>query len=344
MKILVIGGTGFIGVPLVCELARMGHSVTVFHRGATPSNLPAEHILGSREQLAELRPRVDVVIDLILSSGAQAKSLMQTFRGYAVRVVVASSMDVYRACGVLHGSENGPIEPTPLTEESALRTKLRPYPEAQIKVLQKFFGWLDDDYDKIPVERAILGDAELAGTVLRLPMVFGPGDHLRRFLPIVKRIDDGRRAILFEEGWANWRSPRGYVDNVASAVALAATSRQAQGQVYNVAETPAFSELEWARKIASAAGWDGAFVVLPRERMPSGMIPPGNTAQNWEADSSRIRRELGYGEPVPREEAIMRTIAWERANPLGDFPPHKFDYAAEDAALAAALSQDTFEH
>jgi hypothetical protein len=39
---------------------------------------------------------------------------MEVFRGIAGRVVVASSIDVYRACGVLHGSEEGPLEPVPL--------------------------------------------------------------------------------------------------------------------------------------------------------------------------------------------------------------------------------------
>jgi nucleoside-diphosphate-sugar epimerase len=287
---------------------------------------------------------VDVVIDLILSSGAQAESLMGIFRGAATRVVAASSMDVYRACGVLHGSEEGPLQPVPLTEESTLRTKLRTYPPAQIKMLQKIFGWLDGDYDKIPVEQAILGDSELRGTVLRLPMIYGPGDHLRRFRPIVKRIDDARRAIFFEEGWATWRSPRGYVDNVASALALAAVSEQAAGRIYNVAETLAFSELEWARSIAKATGWDGEFVVLPKERMPTHLIQPGNAKQDWVADSSRIRHELGYREAVPCEEAIRRTVAWERAHPPGEFHPQTFDYAAEDAALAAILSQDTLEH
>src|SRR5580658_9089148 len=299
MKILVIGGTGFIGPHLVRELARMGHSVTIFHRGSTQANLPAESILGERRDLAALRPKADVVVDLILSSGAQAQSLMDAFRGVAERVVVASSMDVYRACGVLHGSEEGPLEPVPLTENSQLRTKLQTYPPAQVKMLQKLFGWIDDEYDKIPAERYILGNPELPGTVLRLPMIYGPGDHLCRFHPVLKRIDDGRRSILFEEGWARWRSPRGYVENVAAALALAAVSPEAAGRIYNVAETPAFSELEWAGKIAAATGWDGEFVTLPKERMPAHLVQPGNAAQHWEADSSRIRRELGYREPVP---------------------------------------------
>jgi nucleoside-diphosphate-sugar epimerase len=273
-----------------------------------------------------------VVIDLILSSGAQAAALMETFRGIAKRVVAASSMDVYRACGVLHGSEDGPLEPVPLTEDSALRTKLRTYPPSQVKMLQEIFGWLDDDYDKISVERAILGDPQLPGTVLRLPMIYGPGDHLRRFHPVLKRIDDGRRRILFEEGLAAWRAPRGYVDNVAAALALAAVSQQAAGRIYNVAERPAFSELEWAAKIAAATGWDGELVALPKDRMPSHLLQPGNSAQHWEADSTRIRRELRWSEPVPLDEAIRRTIGWERANPPGELDLYKFDYAAEDTA------------
>jgi nucleoside-diphosphate-sugar epimerase len=337
MRILIIGGTGFIGPPLVRQLSRMGHSVSVFHRGKTQVDLPAEQILGERADLPVLRPQVDIVIDLILSSGAQAAALMRVFRGVALRVLAASSSDVYRACGILHGSETGPLEPVPLTEDSALRTKLQTYPPARIKALQEVFGWVDEAYDKIPVERAILGDSALPGVVLRLPMIYGPGDRLRRFHPLVRRMDDGRRAILLQEDWAAWRSPRGYVENVAAALALAAVSEKAAGRIYNVAETPAFSEFEWARKIAATAGWHGEFVTLPGERMPAHLAQPGNSAQHWETDSSRIRAELDYREPVTVEEAVQRTVDWERTQ-ARENSFHRFDYAAEDAALAIGWS------
>ena len=52
----------------------------------------------------------DVVVDLILSSGSQARELMRVFAGATRRPVALSSCDVYRACGVLHGSEPGPLE------------------------------------------------------------------------------------------------------------------------------------------------------------------------------------------------------------------------------------------
>jgi hypothetical protein len=48
--------------------------------------------------------------------------------------------------------------------------------------------------------------------------------------------------------------------------------------------------------------------------------------------SEKIRRDLDYREPVPRDEAIRRTIAWERAHPPQN--PPALEYEAEDKALA----------
>ena len=85
---------------------------------------------------------------MILSSGRQAADLIDVFRGATSRVVALSSCDVYRACGVLHGSEPGPLEPLPITESSPLRATLQTYPPETIQLLQNVFGWLDDEYDK----------------------------------------------------------------------------------------------------------------------------------------------------------------------------------------------------
>jgi nucleoside-diphosphate-sugar epimerase len=205
-----------------------------------------------------------------------------------------------------------------------------------VQGLRKVHTWLTDDYDKIPAERVVMGDHELAGTVLRLPMIYGPGDPLHRFRPVVKRIADGRRHILFPDTLAAWHSPRGYVENVAAAVTLAVTDDRAAGGIYNVCEEPSFSELEWARKIASEMHWEGEFVVLPAERTPRHLLKPGNAAQHWTASSARIRRELGYKEPVAIEEGIRQTLRWELEHPPTDASLAEFDYAAEDAAVAGA--------
>jgi len=318
VRLLLVGGNGFIGPSVVNELVRAGHQVAILHRGRTDRSAGGvTHIHGDRRHLADCAERLlafgpEVVIDLILSSGRQAQELMTLFRGRARRVIGISSCDVYRACGVFHRSEDGPLEPLPLTESSALRTKLQTYPDAQIRSLQEIFGWLDDEFDKIPVERAILDDRELPGTIVRLPMVYGPGDRLHRFRPVLSQIDQQQAEMLFEERQAAWRSPRGFVENVGAAIALVATAPRAAGRIYNVAERESWSELEWAQHIARAAGWHGRFVVLPPDRTPAHLKRPGNFDQHWVVDSGRIREELGYREPISREAAIRRTIEWER--------------------------------
>ncbi len=345
MKAMVIGATGFIGPHVMAELARRGHQVATFDRGTTAVNFPGQvvritgdrkNIAASKEDIARFGP--DVVVDMILSSGRRASELMQTVRGVASRVVAISSADVYRACGILHGFETGPLQPVPLTEESEVRTKRDVYPPESIKQLKNVFGWLDDEYDKIPVEQAVLGDAELAGTVLRLPMVYGPGDRLHRFWPYLKRMDDKRPAILLQEDLAKWRSPRGYVENVAAAVAVAAADEKAAGRIYNVAEPDSFSEEEWVRKIAAHVGWDGDILALRKDVLPAHLRTGYRSEQDWTVSSARIRRELGYSEPVPEQTAFERTIAWERENPSELFQ-HAFDYAAEDQTLAALVSR-----
>jgi nucleoside-diphosphate-sugar epimerase len=339
MRVLLIGGNGFIGRYVLSAMKECGNDLALFHRGSSAAPEGVEEILGDRNQLSSnaeefRRFAPDVVIDFVLSSGPQAEELMSVFRGVAKRVLMLSSIDVYRAVGITHGTETGPLQELPLTEESELRRRLHPYPPESMQVLQKIFAWATDDYDKIPAEHVVMNNGEVPGTILRLPMVYGPGDPLHRFYPVVKRIADGRRHIIFPDTVAAWHSPRGYVVNVAAAIVLAASDERAAGRIYNVCEEPSFSELDWARKIAAAMQWDGEFSVLPVEQTPEHLLKPGNYAQSWTASSTRIRRELGYQEPVTTEEAIRRTISWELENPPEIASLVPLDYGAEDTAIA----------
>src|SRR5229473_4978599 len=95
MRILLIGGNGFIGRFAVAALKQQGHTLAVFHRGTTAAPSGLDEIRGDRHQLnasaQELkRFAPDVVIDLVISSGPQAKELMNIFRGAARRVVMLS--------------------------------------------------------------------------------------------------------------------------------------------------------------------------------------------------------------------------------------------------------------
>ncbi len=343
MKVLAIGGNGFIGTPAVRELLDHRHEVAILHRNPAVTSHPgAVHIRGDRDRLRDCEPDLrrfgpEVIVDFILSSGRQAEELAALARYLGARVVAISSMDVYRAWGVLLGTEPGKLDPMPITEDSPLRVAPASYPPEVLNNMKAIFTWVTADYDKVQVERVIMA-AATRSTVVRLPMVYGPGDPLHRFYGVIKRIRDGRPAILLPDDYAAWRGPRGYVENVAHAVTLAVTSDQACSRTYHVCEEPALTELEWQQKIAAQTNWRGRFVVLPPQQTPKHLLLPGNAAQHLVATSERIRAELGYTEPVAVDEAIRRTIAWEQDHPPTGASFHGFDYAAEDAALRAALA------
>ena len=331
MKVLAIGATGFIGRHVAARLAEAGHEVAVLHRGhaSLPAHRGISEIVGDRSAIRDFRGRFrewapDVAIDMILSSAAQARATLEALQGIARRIVAVSSGDVYRAMAVLHRLDNGAPEPVPLTEHSALRAQAQTYSPEALAAVRGVYPWVDAEYDKVQVERAIASDDGLPATILRLPMVYGPGDPLHRLYPFVKRAQDGRPAVL-EERFAQWVPCRGYVENVAEAIALAATSENAAGRIYNVADPEPFTEAEWTAMIVRV-------VVVPREKAPAHLVKPYRFEQHLFMESQRIREELAYREAVPIDEALRRTVEWERANPPARIDPSQFDYAAEDAA------------
>jgi nucleoside-diphosphate-sugar epimerase len=320
VRVLFLGGTAFTGPYAVRELIERGHDVTVFHRGSREPELleGVRHVHGDiadfqsfSGELRNLEP--DVVVDMLAFVPEDGRRVL-AFKGVARRAVVVSSADVYRAFGRLRRSEPGPLEPLPLTEESPLREVV-----------------VDEGYDKVGVEREA-SDPDFPATILRYPAVHGPGDSQHRLYGYVRRMDDDRPAILLDETRAGWRWTRGYVEDVAHALALAVASERAAGRVYNVAMPVAYTEEEWARRIAEAVGWEGRFVTASRELLPKGLREDVDFAQDYVVDSSRIRAELDYSEITDEQAALARTIEWERANPPLEY---ELDYEAEDAALAA---------
>jgi nucleoside-diphosphate-sugar epimerase len=202
------------------------------------------------------------------------------------------------------------------------------------KQVQQMISWVSEDDEKILVERVVMNDPDLSGTVVRLPAVYGPGDPQHRLHQPLKRMDDGRSAILIDETMYNWRWSRGYVEDVAQGIALAATDERASGRIYNVCEPDALSQAQWVQAIADAAGWDGEIISAPFDDLPEHIKSSNNYTQDLAVDSTRIRTELGYAESLSRSEALTLAVAWERDNPHQNIDASRFDYDAEDRVLA----------
>lgn len=335
MRILIIGGAGFTGPHVVRSLVSTGHEVTLFHRSRGPNDLPTgvPSIFGDRENLSDFADQLrecdpQVVLDMIPVTQQDAETVVDMFGDTAERVVAISSQDVYRAYGMLIGIESGPIELMPVTEESPLRSKLYPFRD-QSEPGQRLY-----DYDKILVERAFMSNPELPGTILRYPMVYGPGDLQHRLCKYLKRMDDKRPAIILEEGMAEWRCTRGFVENMAEAVVMAVTNERAAGRTYNVGDAENLTEAEWIRAIGDAIGWNGQVVTISGDRLPQHLKAGIDFGQHFVCDSGRIRRELGYDELIPRDEALRRTVVSERQNPPRLIRQEHFDYNTEDQLLA----------
>lgn len=313
MKILLIGGTGFLGSRIIKHLVR-DHQIALLHQGKTNLALPKgiHEIHGNRLELDKVRNEIhnfapEVILDIILSSRQQALDLLNVCKGIAKRIVIISSCDVYQAYDVFLG-KSSQIVPTPLTESSALRQRFYLYKDMDISSLP---SWVGLDYEKIEVEHAIMKDADIRGTVLRLPMIYGPGDIQRRFTNIVDWLKDNRD-ITLDYQTANWRGPWGYVENVIEAICLAVTHEKAAGEIYHVADSPALPYAEIVQYIGMAAVWKGEFQISHTEYLPTSLktifnVPALNLKQNLAIDISKISNELGYRSVVQESEAFYQT-------------------------------------
>ena len=328
MRVIVIGGTRFIGRATVEELVAHGHAVLVVHRGETepPDFVSVEHLHISRAALPDARSRLaefraDAVLDAIALTRADAETALAALPA-GIHKVVLSSVDVYRAYTALMTDTES--DPLPLNEDSPVRTERYPYRGQRADM---------HDYDKLDVEELYLA---AGGTGIRLPMVYGPHDRQRREEFILRRVRAGRRRIPFGAG--QWLRCAGSVTSMAAGIRLALEQPAvAAGQIFNLADRQTPTIRLWAQHILQAAQFEAELVRVPDSVLPDDLRSTGTVSQHLLADASKARHVLGW-EPADPQAGLRRSVEWHLAHPPDEPDP---GFEADDRALEHELSTRT---
>lgn len=180
MRILVIGGTRFVGRHIVAAALAAGHEVTLFHRGRDRDLFPqADHRIGDRDK--DLRAlaagRWDATVDCCAYWPGQVESLAAALGGRAGRHLLISSVSAYRVPA-----------PAGFTEDAPLAELDGPVPD---EITDATYGPL-----KVACERAAAAAyGPDAVTVLRPTYVIGPWDRSYRMTWWVERIARGGEVL-----------------------------------------------------------------------------------------------------------------------------------------------------
>jgi 2'-hydroxyisoflavone reductase len=181
MRILIVGGTRFVGRHLAATALAAGHELTLLHRGRTGASLfgEAEHLLADRnEDLGRLRGRRwDATIDVSAYFPHQVDSLAAALDGNGGQYVFVSSVSAYA------------VPPAPgFTESSPLCTMTGPVPTSGIT--PENYGPL-----KVLCEQAATAHFGQSTLIVRPTYVIGPHDHSGRFTYWVHRLARGGEVL-----------------------------------------------------------------------------------------------------------------------------------------------------
>ena len=251
-KILVIGGTQFIGKRLVSELVRAGHEVTVLHRkpehgfGKRVHNLMADRNDAESIRQAVGVSRFDAVFDNAYdwergTTGSQVEATAQVFEGKTGRYIFLSSVSAY-GDGLNHH------------EGDALAPDDHPNPYVRNKAMS---------------ERALFRMYQRSGfpvATLRPPYVYGPDNPFYREAFFWDRFRAGRPVILPSDGHRLMQFV--YVEDLVDVALKVLELRNVVGHAFNTANPKAITQHELVMELARAAGVkEPEIISIPRERI-----------------------------------------------------------------------------
>lgn len=305
MTVLVLGASGFIGPHVVAALAAGGHEpIGASRRGGGQHGVALDRRDPAAVKAVVRKRRVDAVVDLLAFTEAETLPLLAALDGEVGRLVMASSCDVYRNYEGLHRKAAPEPIAGPLDEASPLRTLRHPYRAEPRRPADAPDAWMDD-YDKIPLEAALLARPGLGGVALRLPMVFGPGDRQRRFRWMLSPMIRGEPRLVADPAWLRWRTTYGYVADVGRALATSATHSAVAGRVFNIGRADVGDHRDWIERFGAALDWAGE--VAEVRAGPDSPLAALDLRYTLNADTSAFREACDWREPTDFEDALMRT-------------------------------------
>lgn len=180
MRILVVGGTRFVGRHVVAAALERDHDLTLLHRGTAPDDLfpEAEHLHADRDGDLSLlsRREFDATIDVSAYVPRQVRALADALGGRGGRCLVISSTSVYAAPdGPAFDESSRTVEPAAADVEAVTNETYGPLKVSVELLARELFG-----------RRA---------TVVRPTYVVGPWDHTRRFTSWVQRLARGGEVL-----------------------------------------------------------------------------------------------------------------------------------------------------
>lgn len=329
VKALVIGGTGPTGHFIVNGLVQRGYHVAMLHTGRHElDEIPpmVEHIHTdpfAGEALRDaLGPRT---FDLTIATYGRLRRIAELMVGRTERFISIGGVPAYR--GYMNPTVLQPAGmPLPTSEDAPVVPVENEDPK----------GWR-----VAQTERAVF-EHHRDAVHFRYPFLYGPYQIAPREWCIVRRIIDGRRAIVLPEDGLSLNHS-GYVENAAHAVLLAVDQPDvAKGQIYNCGDERLFTLRQTVEIIAESLGHSLEIVSMPwRFALPSRPI----MAQPWSThrvlDLTKIKSQLGYADVIAPERGLALTARWLREHPLerngsGEkILQDPFDYQAEDELITA---------
>ncbi len=324
-RTLVVGGTGPTGVHIVNFLLHAGHEVAVFTSGAHDEGAvfagDVERLYGNARDEESVRATIaQREWDVAICTYGRLRMLATELAGKTRRLLGVTGQPVYR--GAARRTPDGGIA-LPVPE----------WAERQYDATN-YTGRVAEGEDQLFAQH---GRGDFEAVVVRYPGVFGPRAPVNHEWAVVKRVLDKRPFMLMPHDGMSYFQ-RGYSENVAWLVFLAATRPEAAGQAFNAGDERVLSARRVAELIVDELGSD-----MRLEGVPAGVVPgvyPLAEKAPLILDMSKARMLLGYRDRVPVEEATRITARW-----LAEHPPKAedlsaggagtFDYDLEDQALAA---------